>query len=424
MKSSITRTSHTGKIIRNGRFHMALKKNYKHMNRLLLSLFFIGLVCSCSKSEKNTEQVVTSYSLEITDSLDLEILGDALIADVNMDASKFLFYDFASSDLITTDQKGTILSRFSKKEDTPDAYGFMMEVPGFFKSEQIVVMGMSGIFLYDFEGNMIQKIEHPESIGGAGFMTISGKSTESTTLNGKEYILSKSVRSRETFPGEQEFYTSFKALEIIDAEKKTLTDMVPFEEGSIFLNGTGYFESDYSPAFEAQDGKLYLSLGAEQKLFVYDLSPVGASLDTMVSFTIPGFQTLVPKDFSQFSEGSVIINGSTPSIRNIHILDGKVLAHYYPGIDPEKMKDAEVLWNQGKPEEAGAMYEKLEAELAQGILIFDQKTLKLEGNIPFPKSVNKGGFASGGGYLWMEKTSNKEEEEDFLRIYKVKLVQK
>jgi len=25
------------------------------------------------------------------------------------------------------------------------------------------------------------------------------------------------------------------------------------------------------------------------------------------------------------------------------------------------MKDAEVLWNQGKPEEAGAMYEKLES---------------------------------------------------------------
>jgi len=26
---------------------------------------------------------------------------------------------------------------------------------------------------------------------------------------------------------------------------------------------------------EAQDGKLYLSLGAEQKPFVYDVSPVG-----------------------------------------------------------------------------------------------------------------------------------------------------
>jgi len=56
----------------------------------------------------------------------------------------------------------------------------------FLSLEQIVgVMGMRRHLLYDFEGNMIQKIEHPESIGGAGFMTISGKSQNSTTLNGK-----------------------------------------------------------------------------------------------------------------------------------------------------------------------------------------------------------------------------------------------
>ena len=394
------------------------------MKRLQLSLFFIGLLCSCSKSEKNTEQVATSYSLEILDSLDLEILGDALIADVNSDASNFLFYDFASSDLITTDQKGTILSRFSKKEDTPDAYGFMMEVPGFYKADQIVVMGMRGLFLYDFEGNMIQKIDHPESVGSAGFMTTSGKATESTTLNGKEYILSKSVRSRDSFQGEMKFYTSFKALELINPVTNKAIEIVPFEEGSMFLNGTGYFESDYSPAFEAQDGKLYISLGAEQKLFVYDLSPEGSVLDTMVSFSIPGYVPLVPKDFSEFSEGSVTLNGSTPAIRNIHLVDGKILAHYYPGMDPEKLKEAGALWEQGKAEEAGALYEKLEAELAQGILVFDQKTLKLEADIPFPKGVNRGGFASGGGFLWMEKIPNKEEEEDFLRIYKVKLVQK
>ncbi|WP_075350572.1 hypothetical protein [Algoriphagus marinus] len=388
-------------------------------------LLVASLFSSCEKSaESDFESTPTSYSLELLDSLDLEILGDPLIADVSADASKFLFYDFASSDIITTDKKGEILSRFSKKEDTPDAYGFMMEVPGFFKSNQIVVMGMKGIFLYDLEGNMIQKIDHPESVGIAGFMTFPGKSTESTQLDGKDYLLSKSVRSHDSFQGEMKFYTSFKALELIDPESNTIKEIVPFEEGSMFLNGTGYYESDYSPAFESKDGKLYISLGAEQKLYVYDLSPEGTLLDTMVSFSIPGYEPLEPKDFSEFSEGSVTLNGSTPAIRNIHLVDGKILAQYYPGMDPEKLKEAEALWEQGKAEEAGALYEKLEAELPQGILIFDQKTLKLEADIPFPKGVNRAGFTSGGGYLWMEKAANEEEEEDFLRIYKVKLVQK
>ncbi|SIO13058.1 hypothetical protein [Algoriphagus halophilus] len=395
------------------------------MKSLLKTSFYLLLLSAISCSEKS-ETIIepTSYSLEILDSLDLAILGNPLIADVKSDGSKFLFYDFASSDLIVTNAEGEIQSKFSKKEDTPDAYGFMMEVPGFFGSNQIAIVGMKGIFLYDYEGNLIKKMDHPESLGGAGFMAFPGKHTESTEINGNDYLITKSVRSRDSFNGEMKFYNSFKALELINPESGSFTEMVPFEEGSMFLNGTGYYESDYAPAFETKDGKLYISLGAEQKLHVYNLSSEGASLDTAISFSIPGFETLVPKDLSEFSEGTVTISGSTPSIRNIHIIDNKILLHYYPGIDPEKMKEAELLWEQGKQEEAGELYEKLEAELDQGLLVIDQNSLKLEGIIPLPDNINKTGFTSANGFLWMEKAANEEQEEDFLRIYKVKILEK
>lgn len=395
------------------------------MKSLLKTSFYLLLLSAISCSEKSeTINEPTSYSLEILDSLDLTLLGNPLIADVKSDGSKFLFYDFASSDLIVTNAEGEIQSKFSKKEDTPDAYGFMMEVPGFFGSNQIAVVGMKGIFLYDYEGNLIKKMDHPESLGGAGFMAFPGKHTESTEINGNDYLITKSVRSRDSFNGEMKFYNTFKALELVDPESGSFTEMVPFEEGSMFLNGTGYYESDYAPAFETKDGKLYISLGAEQKLHVYNLSSGGASLDTAISFSIPGFETLVPKDLSEFSEGTVTISGSTPSIRNIHIIDNKILLHYYPGIDPEKMKEAELLWEQGKQEEAGELYEKLEAELDQGLLVIDQNSLKLEGIIPLPKNLNNTGFTSANGFLWMEKSANEEQEEDFLRIYKVKIQEK
>lgn len=395
------------------------------MKSLLKTSFYLLLLSAISCSEKSeTINEPTSYSLEILDSLDLTILGNPLIADVKSDGSKFLFYDFASSDLIVTNAEGEIQSKFSKKEDTPDAYGFMMEVPGFFGSNQIAVVGMKGIFLYDYEGNLIKKMDHPESLGGAGFMAFPGKHTESTEINGNDYLITKSVRSRDSFNGEMKFYNTFKALELVDPESASFTEMVPFEEGSMFLNGTGYYESDYAPAFETKDGKLYISLGAEQKLHVYNLSSGGTSLDTAISFSIPGFETLVPKDLSEFSEGTVTISGSTPSIRNIHIIDNKILLHYYPGIDPEKMKEAELLWEQGKQEEAGELYEKLEAELDQGLLVIDQNSLKLEGIIPLPKNLNNTGFTSANGFLWMEKSANEEQEEDFLRIYKVKIQEK
>lgn len=88
------------------------------------------------------------------------------------------------------------------------------------------------------------------------------------------------------------------------------------------------------------------------------------------------------------------------------------------------MKELEALYSSGSEEEAELLYQKIESEVNQGILILDQKTLAVIGNLDFPEGVNVSGFASGGGFLWMEKAPNEEEEEDFLRIYKVKLVKK
>ena len=398
------------------------------MDTLSKSTFFLILFaffsCSENKNEESSQNSKHIYTLEVQDSLDLEILGNPLIADVNSDGSNILFYDFASKELIVTNGEGTIQNQFSKTEDTPDSYGFMMEVPGFYKSDQLVVVGMNGIFLYDIEGNMIQKLDHPESLNGAGFMSFPGKHTVSTKFNGKDLLLSKSVRMHESFAGESKFYNSFRALELINPESKEITEIVPFEKGSMFLNGTGYFESDYSPAFAAKNEKLYISLGAEQRLNVYNLSETGAKLDTVISFSIPGFQELEPKELAEFAEGTVTINGGTPAIRNIHLVDGKVLLHYYTGLDPMKYKEIEILWNQGKSEEGKKLYQKLESETQQGILIYDEQTLELEQNLMFPDGINKDGFVAANGYLWMEKVKSEDIEEDFLRIYKMKLVEK
>ncbi|WP_113925232.1 hypothetical protein [Cognataquiflexum aquatile] len=394
------------------------------MKHLQLYLLVLIIFYSCSNPEKKEQEIPTIYSFEVIDSLDLQILGDPLITDVSPKADRFVFYDFANREFIITDSSGAILSQFSKKEDTPDSYGFLMESPGFVNENQLALAGMSGIFIYDLDGNMIKKLAHPEILSGAGFMSFSGKGMETATLNGKQYLLSKSVRTRETFPGEQKFYDNFRALELIDIEGEKFIEIVPFEQGSQFLDGNGYFESDYAPALEAAEGKLYIALGGEQRLNVYDLSPEGAELDTVVMLDLPGFGKLPITPRAEFAEGTVIIKGGTPAIRNIHVVEGKILLQYYGGIPEEKMKELEALYSSGSEEEAELLYEKIESEVNQGILILDQKTLEVMGNLDFPGGVNLSGFASGGGFLWMEKAPNKEEEEDFLRIYKVQLVGK
>jgi hypothetical protein len=394
------------------------------MKHLQLYIIVLIIFCSCSGPKKMEQEIPTTYSLDIIDSLDLNILGDPLIVDVSPKAGRFAFYDFANREFIVTDNSGDILGRFSKKEDTPDSYGFLMESPGFVDENQLALVGMRGVFIYDLDGNMIKKLAHPETLGGAGFMSFSGKGIETVSLSGKQYLLSRSVRTRETFPGEQKFYDSFRALELIDIEDEKFIEIVPFEEGSQFLDGNGYFESDYAPAIEAAEGKLYIALGGEQRLNVYDLSPEGARLDTVVILDLHGFGKLSSTPRAEFSEGSITIKGGTPAIRNLHVVEGKILLQYFGGIPEEKMKELEALYSSGSEEEAELLYDKIESEVNQGVLILDQKTLEVIGNLDFPKGVNTSGFASGGGFLWMEKSPNEEEEEDFLRIYKVKLVGK
>lgn len=391
-------------------------------------LLFFALIFgsfACSESEKTNEKLdPAALSLEIIDSLDLKILGDPLITAVSNSGKSFVFYDFASEDILVTDDKGSIQSQFNKSEDTPDSYGFMMEAPGFIGEDRIAVAGMGGIFIYDLEGNMIKKINHPESVGGAGFMAFPGKSIESAELGGKTYLLSKSVRSRDTYPGEQKYYDTFKHLELVDIENETSIEMIPFEENSRFLDGMGYLESDFWPAWESQDKKLYVALGGEPKLYRYSLSANGATLDTLIQLTIPGFEQIEGSPRAEFSEGTITLNGSTPSIQNIHIIRDKLLLNYYGGISPEDDEVLSQLYQAGKMEEAEEFYITLDSKTSRGVLVFDLESLAYLGNFTLPQGADLESFASGGDYLWMQKNPSEEVEEDFLRVYKVGLIEK
>lgn len=389
----------------------------------LLILLLTFLYFSCSEKKETVGNTTQHFELEKIDSLDLQILGAPYMGSVS-ENKNIVFYDFPSKEILITDGKGEIQHSFSKQGDTPDTYGFMMELPILWGKDRVIVIGLNGIFIYDLDGKMIKKIDHVESLGGGGFMAFSGKTAKIITQEGKDYLLMKSLRSRDTFNGEQKFYDTYKALDLVDLQTGEMKDFGPFESSSKFLDGKGYIESDYAPAYAVDNGKLYLAHGADPKLYVYDFSADNASLDTTVQLNIPGFQVLEGVDRKEFSEGTVTINGGTPAIRNIVVIDGKILIHFYPGLDPEKMEEAEALWTAGKEEEGNAFYEKIESEVKSGMLIYDEKTLSFLGEIIFPYNLNKSGFATDGEYMYMEKTKSQELEEDFLRVYKMKLAEK
>ncbi len=394
------------------------------MKQTLLILCSILLIISCT--ENNTEEALQEkvYEWETVDSLDLEFLGNPMLTAVSSEGNKLVFFDSPSKKIITADAKGKIIHTFSKLEDTPDAYGFMLESPGFYGENQVAVYGMNGLFIFDFDGTMQKKIPHPESLSGAGTMNFIGKSIETVMLNGQDYLIPTSVRPRSSFPGQQEFYDTYRALELVDVKAKSMTEMIPFEEGSHFKNGKGYIQSDYSPAYEAKDGRLYFVHGGDPQLYVYSLSPEGAILDTTIQLDIPEFLLPEGKDRAEFQEGHVEIRGGSASVRNIHILDSLLLLNYYSGTDPLKSQEASALWQAGKEEEAREMFQKIEEETAKGTLIYGLSDLSFLGNIGPPDKTGGGTYASGGGYAWFQKIPDPDIEEDFLRVYKMKLTER
>jgi len=387
----------------------------------LILLFLIIFSVACSEKSVITTEQEDSYSWQVVDSLTIAILGNPIMASVNNQGSLFTFYDFPSSEILVVDAKGSILNRFSKTADTPDNYGFMLDLPVVWGTDRLVQIGMNGIFIFDLKGNLIKKIDHPESIGGAATMRLVGKSSKIVSRNGKEYILMKSNRSRDTHAGEQKFYDTYKALDLVEPESEEMTELGPFESGSKFLDGKGYNQSDYAPAFEVSGDKLYIAHGSEQKMYIYDFSDDNTSLDTTISLDVPGFFEVGGKERKKFSEGGFSVNMSTAAIRNIHLVNDKVIIHYFPGIDPKIMDEARALYNEGKEEEGNNLYKKALEQSIPGVLIYDRSTLDYLGNMIFPSGTTTGGFVADDKFLYFQRAPASDLEEDFLRVYKIKL---
>ena len=397
---------------------------YRHF--LLVFLISSFFACSSSNNSEDfkTENTPIELSFELVDSLSIDILGNPVMSSVNESGSLFSFYDFSSSEILVIDSKGTILNRFSKTEDTPDSYGFMLDFPVIWGTDRLIQIGMNGVFIFDLEGNMIKKIPHPEPIGGAASMHIVGKSSKIAKLKGQEFLLMKSSRSRDTFAGEQKFYDTYNALDLLNTETGEMTELGPFEPESKFLDGKGYIQSDYAPAFSAEDNKLYLSHGSEPKMYVYELFETNASLDTTISLIIPDFFEVEGKDRSEFSKGGVSVSIANAAIRNIFVQNGKIFIHYDPGVDPILMEEARAFFRQGKRDEGNAIYKKASSKSIPGILVYDESSLELLGKINFPTGTNTGGFMADKEFLYFQRSPDPDIEEDFLRIYKMKIVAK
>lgn len=159
-------------------------------------------------------------------------------------------------------------------------------------------------------------------------------------------------------------------------------------------------------------------------MYIYEFSETHSSLDTVISFTIPDFFEIEGKDRSEFSKGGVAVSIANAAIRNIFVQNGKILIHYHPGVDPILMEEARALFKVGKQDEGNAIFKKASSKSVPGILVYDKTNLDFLGRIDFPSGTDLGGFMADKEYLYFQRRPAADVEEDFLMVYKMKLIEK
>lgn len=389
---------------------------------VLMTAFFVW---GCGSSEEKTvsSETASSWEFELQDSLQLDILGAPTLADAEF--GKILIYDGTGREFILLNQEtGEVLNRFSKKGDSPDNFGFQMTLPGFLDENRIAIAGGPGTFIFSTTGELIRKHSHPEPQSGSAFMSVPGNSIQWIDFQGKRQLLFKSLRIHDSFQGEKQFYTRYRAIEITDPENGTSGEFISFRPESRFLNGQGWGMPDYEPIFVPDSKDLFLAFAGEPAIHQYEI--VGDSIIWKRSkdLLLEDFGEITGKPLESFESMTFSLNIYQAAIWKISIWKENILVYYYSGLSTKELEDTRLLFDQGKREEGIALRKKQLEGKTMKLLVLDKSSLDPITHIDLPPTVNSMGFALDGENFFFQKAANPDAEEDFIRIYRFQLKEK
>lgn len=396
-----------------------------------MNKFIFGAVISsalfvwgCGSSEEKTASSETASSWEFVkvDSLQFEIIGSPIFTDAEF--GKILLYDGQKQEFIILDEAGTLINRFSKSGDSPDNFGFNLLLPGFLSETEIMMAGTLGVFVYDFSGNLVKKIPHPEPQSGGVFTSYPGKSIDHFYRNGENKILSKSFRTLGSRLSDAEFYQKLRGIEVIDFQTGQATAMAPFPSKSRFLNGNGFIQSDFEPTVTASDSSVYVAFAGDPIVFQYSWNGDSLKLEKSIALSLPDFGGITGQPLKMLEGVGASTNMMTAALRKVVTWRDKVLVQFFPGFSTEEMLALKEDYKNGDEVAAKAKTSKLYSERKMGMVIVDPFEAKQLGIIEFPTWLNPTGFILDGENFWFQKAFNPDSEEDFIKLYKVKLIQK
>lgn len=251
-------------------FISTIKNPYSLMRNLLV--FFLYFLSSlsfiqCSKTD-NSEGLVNlkKIDIEVIDTIKVKNNSQELLLS-DFKNSKLVFFDFFSKEILITDLKGNILSKFNNSLLGMDDFGDVILGVCFQSDTSISVLSDEAYFIYTFEGKTISKYKHPFSVDKQ-YLTGDFKLSYDVKRKMFASLLTTSTDLPAKVP---EFYSEIKHITTFKVDSKKYDWEIKYEPESSYLQKE-YFTSDWSAHFDLDRDTIALIYGRDPIVYIYGLS--------------------------------------------------------------------------------------------------------------------------------------------------------
>lgn len=382
------------------------------MKNYLLPFASALFLLSCG--EKNTENITNVENLTLTkvDSIQIPYhLGILALMDINSKSENVLLFNQQKNSLVIGDFQGNEPSEIVNEPEDPDSFGRFPLGAGKFDKEgnNFTIISNQGVYTYDLNGNLINGGKHQRE----NMPAFSGRaSVDQEFFWVGDKILTPATGWGEFPRNTPEFYENYTNLAWFDTTVRNVEQFLYLDETSFFRNGKAHDIPHMMPRVAVQDQKIYLIQGVEPALNIYNIKEPYEKIKR-VPINLTDYHFNQGEDFKEADPRMISFDPFTGNFENIKVTDKYILISLFPGISElDRAKYADVDYME--------LISKLKKDYPNRLLVMDLEGNKLS-EIEFPKEFDTRQWMVRDNYIWFLSKVNLEEEEDFVKIYKVKL---
>ncbi|MBB6325005.1 hypothetical protein FHS59_000620 [Algoriphagus iocasae] len=374
----------------------------KHVYFSFLILLILEASCTEKKAEANFKQ---NFQIEITDSLQIDYLGDLWIQDYDSVSQEFVAVTKNDQELLFIDSKGEITSNLKIPFEGPNS--------------------MQGIFLLSYRNEMLQILS---SVSGFHFVTKVGDFKRSILLPYQYIIHNNSIDPAFSSIGEKiayfkpasfgdegirdvtdfvKYLYSAPFLEVLDTVSMEKHDTMDFPKTSLYSDGNFYFFP--FPKIQKLGSKWYLHFFYELKYYVYKEMGDEIVLEKTVDLEVKDAVLPRAENFEVAMEYTTS-DQRPASILQLYRDKGKTIVFYKKGIQEELVKNS-----LSDP--------SVELDDKTFAAVFDEENKLIQNEIEVPEGLIFSRAMTEKGEILAKKNQDFfGTEEDQVVYYKLKLI--